>query len=215
MRNTTLIALFSTAAATVTVAPTLALDCKTKNAKCTADLCWDAKKFNVEAAYKLGCADFDTAADKCQYGDATSCNNTVCAGKTWANCKTCNDTPQDATCWTATDKAASCQWTDKDCTADICKGHESVDSETVKPAAHAGNTAKTGAYYWSQSCTYAKMQTLKLKDVKNTAEWKTLDTSDKAALTKSAATEKTDCPTLAHGAKASDACDTADKAWKA
>jgi hypothetical protein len=303
MRNTTLLALFGTAAAT---APTLATDCKTKNALCTADLCWTAKAFNTDVAYKLGCADFNTAADKCKFGDVCTadfcwtgktinadtgctkfdtiddkckygdvctadfcwtgkklnaekncktfdtdadkcqyggvctvdfcwtgkklnadtgcktfdtdadkcqyggvcttssdadkcqygslaadkakCTNTLCAGKKWASCDTCINTPYTATCWSKTDAAENCQWGAKGCTVDICKDHEVFDEITTTPAKTKAGAA-WGLKYWSEACTYAKVQDLRLAPTaKDHAAFKIAD--DKDAKTLSAAKKK-------------------------
>ena len=139
---------------------------------CTAKLCWTAQVFNKT---NTGCTAFDTDADKCQYGKESSvCNNTLCSGKTWANCKTCNDTPYKTDCWTATDKTAKCQWKDTDCTVDICKGHEVIDKITVSPAVTGSHTKAWGLKYWSTSCTYAKVQDMRLAALKTTAEYTTL-----------------------------------------
>ena len=70
MRTIALLALIgtTTAAVTGTTAPaaagTLATPCTTKNAKCTVDLCWVDGKFNTDATYALGCADYDTPVAK-------------------------------------------------------------------------------------------------------------------------------------------------------
>ena len=88
---------------------TAADKCKYSNV-CTAATCWADKKFNTDK--NTGCTDFNKDTDKCQYGgvcttssdadkcqygndtaDKAKCTNTLCAAKSWTNCKTCNDTP--------------------------------------------------------------------------------------------------------------------------
>lgn len=155
MRTTTLIALIGTASATTKApAATLAADCKTKNDKCTADLCWTDKKFNKDALYTKGCAGFDSAADKCTHGGvctAETCwtakvfdsKNVDCkAFDTAADKCTHGDVCTAATCWSDkkfSSKVTGCK--DFDTDADKCLyGNATTDKDLCTNAICAGKT---------------------------------------------------------------------------
>jgi hypothetical protein len=188
MRTTTFIALVGSASATaaagakkaaVVVAPTLANSCvKAGDAKCTVELCYDAASGWLGAKHP-GCdAAWETDANNCEHGDHASCTNDLCTGETWANCKTCHDSPFTASCWSNTNASDACMWAGTDCTVDICASHESryVKPKPVVTAAKTVGKVTTPAvhptltdwetYYWSQHCNDSKVHTIELDNAK-------------------------------------------------
>jgi hypothetical protein len=200
MRSTTLIALIGTTSA---AAATLD-DCKTAgDAKCTAKLCWKTTTIADVKTYKA-CTKFDTDADKaahgttsdkCQFGtsdaDKAKCTNKICDGKDWANCKTCQNAPQTATCWSDSDASDKCQFKGEDCTAAICADHQSLAKVATRP--HQNKDKSIEAYYWSQQCTFAQYQTLKLnEDATTTDKYNSIKSAATSAASTSKATAATD-----------------------
>ena len=145
---------------------------------------------------------------------------TAAAAPTIADCKTKGDAKCTADlCWAdkkladaktylscaAFDTAADkCQFAGEDCTPALCADHEVQDKATDK-------TAK--GYNWSQQCTYAQVQTMKLDTGATTTDkFNTMKTSAKSADTSAASTASADKKASTKAAAAYKACE--DKTYK-